>query len=405
MILFSRTCTVSTLVFALCLYSTSAYALSCAARVFTLADAYEEADSIIVGIVTACEQAQSTDVWVGGGSGCSFATLEVLKDSSTTRDYGGIANSAACGLALQVGHQYLLFLDSENQPLWYSEPLGQSEWADARVNQRIGILRDFRNGVTADLSEPWVFHKSIIGACTLSHSFRGNQLSFTRRPVDAVPLEEVDWAGITVDGRPVFGPEQIADIKRQIAESPEEAQGNDLALTIRFQESWPRAARNASVRIGNRSWPLERHEHSPRVGNASALDRHMFYTARGSAAEEILAALETPSDVVATAALALEDESNAATAASTGQQNTAAVSEGGATASDAVSLERPKTQVFAATPPQGGSTDLSSARPQRGSSSRLRLPAPDPLLRFETRSTNLARVIDEYRSCYLGESK
>jgi len=383
-ILFSRTCTVSTLVLALSLYSSNAQALSCPARVFTLADAYEEADGIIIGIVTACEQAQSTDMWVGGGTGCSFSTLEVLKDSNPTRDYGGVANSAACGLALQVGHQYLMFLDSDNRPLWYSEQLGRGGWADARVNQRIAILRDFRNGIAADLSEPWVFQKSIVGACTLYHSFRGNQLSFSRRPDDAVPLEEVDWASIMADGKPVFGPEQIREIKRQVEERPEGWSDNELVLNIQFAEGWPRAARDASIRVGNRVWQLERREHTPRFGNSAVPDPHMFYFAKGEAAEEILAAMETPSDVVATAIVAAAHGSDPAVHPNTGQTNDG--------------------QVIAPAPPSSGSTVLSPTEPQNAAAGRPRRPPPEPVVRFETRSTQLGRVAEEFRSCW-GVSK
>ncbi len=403
MILFYRTCTVSTLVLALILYSANAQALSCPARIFTLADAYEEADSIIVGIVTACEQAQRTDMWVGGGAGCSFATLEVLKDSNPTRDYGGVASSAACGLSLQVGRQYLMFLNSDNQPLWYSEQFGRGEWADARMKQRMGILRDFRNGVAADLSEPWVFQKSIVGACTLHHSFRGNQLSFTRRPDDAVPLEEVDWGSIMADGQPVFGPGQIREIRRQVDERPEGWADNELVMNVQFAEGWPRAARDASIRVGNRVWQLERREHTPRVGNNTVLDPHMFYFAKGEAAEEILTAMETPSDVVATAIVAAADYTDPVVNPGTGQTNDGQAPGEGATASGgAIVRQRPGTRVFASAPPSSGSTALSPAETQNVSGRRSRRSPPEPLLRFETRSTQLGRVTGEFRSCWGG---
>ena len=401
MILFSRTCTVSTLVLALILFSTSVHASSCRARIFTLAEAYEEADGIIVGIVTACEEEQSTDMWVGGGSGCAFATLEVLKDSTPTRDYGGVANSAACGLSLKVGHQYLMFLNNENQPLWYSEQFGRSEWADVRMNQQIGILRDFRNGVAADLAEPWVVHKSVIGACTLYHSFRGNHLSFTRRPDDAVPLEEVDWGNIMADGKPAFSPAQIREIKRQIDESPEKWPDKDLVLTIQFAEVWPRAARDADIRVGNRSWRLERREHTPRAGNITALDRQMFYIARGEAAEEILAAMAAPSDIVATAIVAADEASDSPATSDTGQASAEST-----TASGGVLVrQRPRVQAIAPAPTPGTSTVLSPTEPQNESSRRPRRPPPVPVLRFETRSTQLGRVMEEFRSCYLGDAQ
>src|SRR5690606_7531132 len=56
----------------------SAYALSCKSELFTLSEAYEAADSIIVALVTECEEEVSSDSWASGGDGCSFVSLEVL---------------------------------------------------------------------------------------------------------------------------------------------------------------------------------------------------------------------------------------------------------------------------------------------------------------------------------------
>lgn len=77
---------------------TITYALSCAPRDFTLNEAYESADSVIVGLVTECQQPVSRDSWASGSDDCSFTALGVLKESLPARDYSGVTSSAGIGL-------------------------------------------------------------------------------------------------------------------------------------------------------------------------------------------------------------------------------------------------------------------------------------------------------------------
>ncbi len=359
MSLFSRIGAFSIPVSALLLFFATVHAGSCEPGDFTLADAYEEADSIIVGVVTACERVDSAGRSPDGGDRCAFSTLEVLKDANPARDYAGFAESAGCGLRLQVGQQYLLFLNGGNEPLRYSEPIGTGDWIAIQVNARIAILRDFRNGVTADISEPWFFYKSFFDTCMLLHRVRGNQLDFTRRPESARRLEEFDWSRVMIEGRSVaFTPEQVRMFKSMVEYGRDMFEGNPQTLAVGFVESPPWIQRSAAISVGSRSWSLE-----PRRLNIHRKDEVVpagfKYIAQGQAAEEILAALETPSDVVVTAI------------ASTGN---------GATP-DAVVAQGPTEE------------------------SSMSLRSPEPVLRFETRSTNLQRAIAEYRSCYRGESR
>lgn len=55
----------------------TARALSCAPKVHTLLEAYEAAESIIVGLVTECEEEINREPWANGGSGCSFGGKSV----------------------------------------------------------------------------------------------------------------------------------------------------------------------------------------------------------------------------------------------------------------------------------------------------------------------------------------
>ena len=140
----------------------AASALSCVVPRFTLDEAYRQADSIIIGLVTECTETQGVDLWTGGGDDCSFVALEVLKDSRPARDYGGVASSSGCGLSLHVGNRYLMFLDKNNVPLYYSEPLKAASWSNRLLEPRLRLLREYRDGRTNDLSEPWTAQKGPI---------------------------------------------------------------------------------------------------------------------------------------------------------------------------------------------------------------------------------------------------
>ena len=149
----------STVVFStiLLVLPATALSLSCAPNAFTLSEAFEKADSIIVALVTECKKEISSEAWAHGGADCSFVSLEVLKESKPVRDHRGVASSHGCGLSLFVGKQYLLFLDSENKPIGLSASLSgdQSPFQLSTSYQK--ILREYRDGAIQDLSEPWVF--------------------------------------------------------------------------------------------------------------------------------------------------------------------------------------------------------------------------------------------------------
>lgn len=64
---------------AVLLAPTSANSLSCGDTQHTLSEAYESADSIIVGLVTDCKEEVSSEWWVEGSAGCYFTDLEVQR--------------------------------------------------------------------------------------------------------------------------------------------------------------------------------------------------------------------------------------------------------------------------------------------------------------------------------------
>ncbi len=374
----------SALLFASMMFAATepAQALSCAAPSFTLQEAYDAADRIVVGLVTECERETSSDPWVGGGENCSFTSIEVLKESSPARDHGGVASSAACGLSLVVGEQYLLFLDRDNKPMYYSAPLSGEHAQGTLAKAYVRILQEFRSGAGDGLAEPWFVHASVNG-CTVWQRVGGTRLTFSSSTTAVLPDTSYTWTQVTIDGRKAFktvtptfdGDGQAAQGQAEIVvygRQPDESDAG-LAFRVDLQERWPGPFREATVSVGSKSWPLYRMELTMAVGGRK-LDPVASYIAVGDAAEEILAAMTKPSDIVVTAAV-VETEADWSAASDPQAQGTAIRPYFGPTpAPDSIGRAQPNVR-------SAGARD-----------------AP-PILSMESRSTQLSTVIDDFRAC------
>lgn len=338
----------ATLITSLLSSAAGAHALSCKPRSFTLAEAYEQADSIIVGQVTECEQETSTDRWTEGGSGCAFDSLEVLKESASPRDYRGVASSAACGLALHVGHQYLLFLDSNNQPLPFSATLMETRRSAQFVQldrEYLRVLREYRDGAVDDLSEPWVLADSET-SCSISHVIDEHRVVFGREKADG--SISPTWTREFIDGKTIVKGEAksggkdsaapLRDFEVVIVGMPEYPDGA-LTLDIVFDERQPAAERRASITVGDQTWSLFRTEQSASFGGVQ-MPTMVRYMVAGNEAEQIFSAMKTPTDFTASAVL-----------------------------SETIDPAPPASQ------------------------------SPEPTIRLDTRSTQLAAAIDQFERC------
>ena len=381
---------------------TISHALSCAPRQFTLSEAYEAADSIIVGLIAECKNEISTDQWANGGSDCSFTSLEVLKESVPARDYSGVTSSSGCGLSLHVGGQYLLFLDSKNQPVHFSAPLSGDRYQAQLANRYLRIIRDFRNGVVNDLAEPWMFGESD-GYCSIWHSIRGNQIRFTGRTPDAPQQPKPDWTQETINGETVYRttvPLLDADTKLpsgdaeivafgEVPDYPDDA----LMLRVSLPERSPAPVRQATLSVGARTWSLNRMEMNLSLPGASAHTVVEYYGA-GDVAEQILSAMAQPSDIVVSAAVVAANIDSDPTP----------------------EVPPPDQDSFVRAPSKGdyfgqALPETSFTRPAvtpsvraAGSFGAQKEP-PQPVLRFESRSTQLSGVIQSFRDCYAGDEQ
>jgi hypothetical protein len=378
----------------------NARALSCAPRVFTLSEAYDAADSIIVGLVTECEEEVSREPWANGGSDCSFVSLDVLKESNSARDYRGVSSSSGCGLSLQVGKQYLLFLDNENRPMHYSASLNGEQYSTQLSNSYQRILRDFRDGVIRDLSEPWMFGE-YEGACSLSHNVGGHRITIGRGAPDAEEQSALDWTSETVDGKTTYrgqtravgasSSSPLLDVEVVVVGDLPEYPIDTQMLTISFQEQAPAPVRRATISVGSKSWPLYRVEKLISISGMPDINR-VSYQVGGEVSEQILSAMSKPSDVVVSAVLV-----NSPHVDSESPPGVSQLDEG------SVILAPQGDDYFSQVPPRSGSANpetTSSGAAIRAYGSRRE--PPEAVLRLETGSTQLPAVLKNYQACYEG---
>jgi len=378
----------------------NARAMSCAPRDFTLSEAYDAADSIIVGLVTECEEEISREPWANGGSDCSFVSLEVLKESKSARDYRGVSSSSGCGLSLHVGKQYLLFLDNENRPMHFSASLNGEQYPTQLSSSYERILREYRDNVVRDLSEPWMFGE-YEGACSLSHNVGGHRIAFGRGIPGAQEQSTQDWTRETVDGKTIYrgrtrsvganSTSPLLDFEVAVVGDIPEYPIDTQMLTISFLEQTPAPVRQATITVGTRSWPLYRVEKSISIGGMPAINQ-VSYQVGGEVSEQILSAMSKPSDVVVSAVLV-----NSPHVDSESPPGVSQLDEG------SVILAPQGDDYFSQVPPRSGSANpetTSSGAAIRAYGSRKE--PPEAVLRLETGSTQLLAVLKSYQACYEG---
>ena len=377
---------------------TISHAMSCAPRQFTLSEAYEAADSIIVGLITECKNEVSTDAWANGGSDCSYSSMEVLKEATPARDYGGITSSSGCGLSLHVGGQYLLFLDSTNQPMHFSAPLSGNHHQTQLANQYLRIVRDFRDGRVNDLAEPWMYGE-YMGQCSVYHSIRGNQISFYGRRPDAPQVPAPSWTQDSIDGQTVYRatvPFYDLDTKLPSGEGEIVAFGevpdhnnDDLILRVGLWEKQPPPMRQATLSVGDKTWPLFRME---TILSLSDVSKHksVEYYAAGGVAKQILSAMLRPSDMVVSATIVATDSSYKVPEVTPPDQ-------------PSFGIASSKDDYFGPKAPEHSATKPSPApKASAVNAYKAREEPPEPVLRVESRSTQLSSVIQMFEACYAG---
>ncbi|MEM7612099.1 MAG: hypothetical protein AAF270_10490 [Pseudomonadota bacterium] len=303
---------------ALALMPSVASAFTCAAEPYTLREAYEDADSIIIGVVTECAQPISGAPHTGGGAGCIFTGVEVLKGVVPARDYRGRADSAACGLAYEVGKQYLLFLDQDNQPLPYSAPMEGEHYRATQATDYARVLRDYRASRVDGLDEPWQLDQSS-GVCTVSMMEKRYRISVTEMPTFEPAIE---WTRES-RGKQTIYTAMVPVLNSQPGSPTNEIrvsafgvvptfEDGAIAINVTLPDAQSKNLRVASVEINGKSWPLHRIEAELAVNNHTSV-MIATYQIDGKQAQEIVSLLsQQPKQVTVLATLVEPDSAQAA---------------------------------------------------------------------------------------------
>ena len=258
----------------------ASFGTQCIPQRTTLQEDYQEADAIFVGLVTGCGDSNE----VPRGTHCESATytvqtIEVLKDSEPSRDHGGLFpsdNVMGCGLILAIGAEILFFVDENGHNFGPSKWLNTNRAFDNRIindsQERLRVLRDFRDGRIGDLAEPWHFMDLGI-SCRLIHRFHPVGLEFTfvysqsAKQGGPISLEEVQGLDGKIRFRAVPGNPNLPPIVTTIIEGPPPTpDAINLAVVITDHEP-----SSATLTVGDKSWSL-----ATRVATSTLGIRNIF---------------------------------------------------------------------------------------------------------------------------------
>lgn len=261
-----------------------------------------------------------------------------------------------------------------------------------------GYCENNRDAVVRDLSEPWIF-REYEGACSLSHLVGSQAITFSRATPDAQGKSMQGWTRETVDGKTVYrssassaGANSVSpsrDIEVVVTGNMPEYPIGVQMLSISFQERPPAPERQAIISVGSQSWPLYRMENSISFGNIPTITQ-VSYQVGGEVSEQVLSAMSKPSDVVVSAVLV-----NPRIVDSEPPTETSQIGRGSVT--QAVQGD----DYFSQAPPESGLTKPQIARSAGGARTyQSRKEPPEPILRLESRSTQLSAVLEDYQACY-----
>ena len=280
---------------------------SCKGNNSLLEERYAAADAIVVAQVNSCAD---SNLPINGQ--CpdyiyQFAVLEVLKDSTPSRDHSGTFQGndpMGCGQAFLVGQPYLLFLDEKGFPLRYlSGPLSGDRWTVSTAKESVEILRQFRDGEIGDLSGAWRFSDSGLTSKLehfLSEASIGIQYDYS--DYYNIPLMPIEGSGSQGEALfEVYGPTSenykfAGAIESEFA-GPKNG-SHSVTVSVALQGRKSASEQAVTISVGTQSWILD--AKTVRMQGSQILDPAVTVTdlVGGTAATEILEAMMVPTDVV-----------------------------------------------------------------------------------------------------------
>ena len=246
------------------LLSLDANADSCAPITQSFAETYEQADYIVLGLVTGCQDVQHKGNTTGSaGQTCSITTSEILKDSPRRPVRLG-ARSHRCLSTLQPGQSYLLFMDENGQRLpgdsLVNRPLTENK---SRVPIYLSILRSYIAGDLTELAEPW-FVTSFQQSCVVQHQvgMMNLQISYNLQS----PFPEPTWTKSRRDGVVMYTSELPGTVEPSqrfltVRVYDVEPGGSDeLYLAVVLNGLDHRMPMDVTLTVGRQNWLLNRME-------------------------------------------------------------------------------------------------------------------------------------------------
>ncbi|TFG39816.1 MAG: hypothetical protein E4H42_05325 [Chromatiales bacterium] len=164
-----------------------------------------------------------------------------------------------------------------------------------------------------------------------------------------------------------------------------------LSLGVYLQErSLDPVRRHVTLSVGSKTWSLNRVEMTVSLSGAST-HTIIEYHAAGDAAEQILSAVTEPSDIVVSATVLVSNNDPEAGGVPPPNQG-------------AFTPARSNDDYFGPAPPETSSV-RPTVTPNVGPAGmrRVQKDHPQPVLRVESRSTQLSGVIKSFRDCFSGD--
>jgi hypothetical protein len=246
------------------LFVDRANALTCAYEPLSLEDSYARADGIVVAQVLGCADSAIPENGRCPDYRYHLETIEVLKEPEPWQNFSGgylgADGMTRCGQAFASDESYLLFFDRSGSIISSASGALKGPYPQTRETQRkLAILRQYRDGRVADLSDPWIF--TDVGlACELTQHVAGHEISFFYGYTEP-SNEYAHGIEFDDDGNPTLGnPTPISllfneNTTREI-EGPQ-FEANSLIFQVQLLSHLETERDTGTTTVGDRTWDLE----------------------------------------------------------------------------------------------------------------------------------------------------
>jgi len=279
-----------------------ATATTCARLISTLADDYENSDGVVIAQVGGCRQGIPPENNRCPDERYHLDVVEVLKDTMPSRDLSGTyagRGFMGCGLALNLGQSYLLFVTAEGilNQTGSGALKGQSPLTRT-IQENVRILRDFRDKKIQDLSGAWHFSDNGL-SCELRHRVNNQSLSFGYTYFDNDGYSYSLRPSWDDDGNVTYNPVRSRSPgKIEVEYNGPDAEIQEVLFSAYLNNDVETIEDSSTIEVGGRSWKLYTATYSIRRSDKLPRNNSVAEVAVGDDANDILRAMLEPSDIV-----------------------------------------------------------------------------------------------------------